>query len=71
MKNELTYAEAIEELEAIVSEIENEDIPVDDLSEKVKRASKLIQFCKGALHATEEEVRKILEELNQEKPGKA
>lgn len=64
----MTYAQAIEELEVIVGEIENEDISVDELSEKVKRASKLIQICKEALHTTEEEVKHILEELNQEKP---
>lgn len=71
MKDKLTYAQAIEELEVIVSEIENEDISVDDLSLKVKRASILIGICKEALHTTEEEVKQILEELNQEKPGKA
>ncbi|MBW6497128.1 MAG: exodeoxyribonuclease VII small subunit [Bacteroidales bacterium] len=67
MKNETTYSEAIEELEAIVNEIENEDISVDVLSEKVKRASILIGICRNALHTTEEEVKKILEELNQVK----
>lgn len=67
MKNETTYSEAIEELEAIVTEIENEDISVDVLSQKVKRASVLIGICRNALHTTEEEVKKILEELNQEK----
>ncbi len=67
MKNETTYSEAIEELEAIVSEIENEDISLDVLSEKVKRASVLIGICRKALHTTEEEVKKILEELNQDK----
>jgi exodeoxyribonuclease VII small subunit len=67
MKNEITYSEAIEELEAIVSEIENEDISVDVLSEKVKRASVLIGICRKALNTTEEEVKKILEELNQDK----
>ncbi|MEE4176106.1 MAG: exodeoxyribonuclease VII small subunit [Bacteroides sp.] len=67
MTDKITYSQAIEELEAIVSEIENEDISVDELSEKVKRASHLIQICKDALHSTEEEVKRILEELNQEK----
>jgi len=67
MKDKTTYSEAIAELEAIVNEIENEDITVDELSAKVKRASFLIRICRQALHATEEEVKKILEELNQEK----
>jgi exodeoxyribonuclease VII small subunit len=67
MKDNITYSQAIEELEAIVNEIENEDISVDVLSEKVKRASVLIAICRKALHTTEEEVKKILEELNREK----
>lgn len=67
MKDNITYSQAIEELEAIVNEIENEDISVDVLSEKVKRASVLIGICRKALHTTEEEVKKILEELNREK----
>ena len=52
MTEKLTYSQAIEELEVIVSDIENEDISVDELSEKVKRASKLIQVCKEALQTT-------------------
>ena len=67
MTEKLTYSQAIEELEVIISDIENEDISVDELSEKVKRASKLIQVCKEALQTTEEEVKRILEELSQEK----
>ncbi len=38
MGNKFSYTEAIVELEQIVEEIENDDISVDDLSEKVKRA---------------------------------
>lgn len=67
MKDKTTYSEAIQELEAIVNEIENENISVDELSVRVKRAAVLIGICKQALHTTEEEVKKILEELNQEK----
>lgn len=67
MEDKVSYSQAIEELELIVNEIENEDISVDELSEKVKRASMLIGICRQALNTTEEEVKKILEELNQEK----
>jgi exodeoxyribonuclease VII small subunit len=58
-----TYAEAFEELQKIVSEIENGEISVDILSEKVKRAALLIRICKNKLTSTEEEVGKILKEL--------
>jgi len=60
---EKSYSQAMEELEKIVSEIENEDISVDELSEKVKRAAGLIRVCKAVLHKTEEEVDAILKEM--------
>jgi len=63
MKNKTTYTQAISELEEIVNEIENEDIGVDELSEKVKRASVLIKICKDKLHKTEEEVGAVLKDI--------
>jgi exodeoxyribonuclease VII small subunit len=57
------YTEAFTELQEIVSEIENGEITVDELSEKVKRAAFLIKICKDKLAATEGDVNKILKEL--------
>jgi len=57
------YSEAFEELQAIVAEIEDGQISVDELSEKVKRASVLIKVCKSKLTSTEEDVAKILKAL--------
>jgi exodeoxyribonuclease VII small subunit len=53
------------ELEKILNEIESEEINVDMLAEKVKRAAYLIKFCKGKLRNTEEEVRKVLSEIQE------
>jgi exodeoxyribonuclease VII small subunit len=64
MNDKLTYTTAFEELQKIVSEIEQGAISVDELSEKVKRASQLIKICKSKLTSTEEEVNKILKELD-------
>jgi len=64
MKKEIPYTQAIEELEEIVSSIENEDVNVDELSVKVKRAAELIKICKSKLHNTEEEVNNILKDIN-------
>ena len=61
------YSEAIEELENIVAEIENEDISVDQLSDKVKRASELIRICRNVLFKTEAEVNSILKEIQDDK----
>lgn len=61
----MTYSQAIEELEKIINDMESENINVDVLTEKVKRASHLIKFCKGSLRTTEEEVKKALSEIDE------
>ena len=58
------YTAAFEELQLIVREIEEGQISVDELSEKVKRAAFLIKVCKAKLSSTEEDVNKILRELD-------
>lgn len=63
MSEDINYTQAFEELQTIVSEIEQGEISVDELSEKVKRASLLIQICKKKLSSTEEDVNAILKEL--------
>jgi exodeoxyribonuclease VII small subunit len=64
MNQNLNYAEAFEELQAIVNEIENGEISVDELSDKVKRATDLIRICKIKLTTTEENVNKILNDID-------
>jgi len=63
MSKELKYDEAFTELQQIVADLEDGEISVDDLSLKIKRASELIQLCKKKLTTTEEDVTKILKEL--------
>ena len=63
MEERLNYTSAFEELQNIVSEIEQGEISVDELSEKVKRATTLIKFCKLQLTTTAEDVNAILKEL--------
>lgn len=70
-KNEPAYSEALAELEGIVGEIENEEVEVDRLLEKVKRASFLLRYCREKLRYTEEEVKKVLSEMGgEEENGK-
>lgn len=63
MSKTIKYEEAFNELQQIVADLEDGEISVDDLSVKVKRASELIQICKDKLTSTEEDVTKILKEL--------
>lgn len=60
------YKEAIEEVESIVGEIENEGIDIDALAEKVKRAAYLIKHCKAKLKNTDNEVKKVLKDFEKE-----
>ena len=63
---ELTYSQALKELEKIVKEIESEEVDIDVLAEKIQRASQLIIFCKGKLRTAEDEVKKVLAEMGDE-----
>lgn len=65
MNKQPTYTEAFEELQRIVNDIEEGEITVDELSEKVKRAAELIRICKTKLTTTEEDVSRILKELEE------
>lgn len=58
-----SYREAITEVEEILASIENDELDVDELAEKVKRVSFLLKFCKDKLYKTQEEVEKVLKDM--------
>ena len=60
-----TYTEAYEELQALVELLENAEISVDELSEKIKLATELIKICEEKLTSTEQEVGKIIQSLSE------
>lgn len=64
MQKELTYTAAFDELKEIVDQLENDSISVDELTEKMKRATVLMKICRDKLTKTEEEVNKTIEELS-------
>jgi exodeoxyribonuclease VII small subunit len=57
------YTEAMEELETILAQLEEESVDVDELTAKVKRASELIQFCRDRLSNTRLEIEQVVAEL--------
>lgn len=65
----IDYTTAFEELQLIVAEIENGEISVDQLAEKVRKAAELIRICKDKLTATEGDVDRILRELESKENG--
>lgn len=58
---EINYQDALNELESIVSAIEEDDLDIDKLSEEVKRALELIQYCRQKLRNTEEDIQKAFD----------
>ncbi len=51
-KKQQSYEQALAELQGIVEAIENGQTSIDDLEVQVKRASELLQYCKGRLEGT-------------------
>lgn len=66
MAKKLTYEAALNELQMIVSEIEDQGIGIDELSKKVKRAAELLKFCQQKLRQTESDVNEILSQFDEE-----
>jgi exodeoxyribonuclease VII small subunit len=61
---ELTYEEALTQLQQIVKDLENREIKIDDLAEKVSKAKELVDFCREKLSKTEDEINKIIRPTN-------
>lgn len=64
-KKKMTYAQAIAELEQIAVKLQNEDCEIDELKTLTTRSLYLLRFCKEKLFETDEEVKKLLEELDE------
>lgn len=61
----LTYSQAIERLEKIVQQIDNNELEIDALSEKIKEANEIIAFCTEKLTKADKEIEKLLNEKHQ------
>ena len=59
MDNDQTgYAEALQELQAILTELEGETVDVDVLAVRVARADELLTLCRERLEAASVQVEK-------------
>jgi exodeoxyribonuclease VII small subunit len=66
MADDTKYREAIERLDEILGQIENEDIDVDELSLRVKEAVDLLRVCKAKIDKAELEVKQVVEDFSKE-----
>jgi exodeoxyribonuclease VII small subunit len=63
--SELGYADALAELESILSELESDTVDVDRLAVQVRRASELIGLCRGRIRDARVEVEQIVADLEE------
>ena len=65
MSNEETigYADAMQELEGILEELEGDELDVDVLAERVRRASELIKVCRSRINRAQDDVARIVADI--------
>ncbi|ADV42164.1 exodeoxyribonuclease VII small subunit [Bacteroides helcogenes] len=61
-KKKETYSQAMARLEKIVSQIDNNELEIDVLAEKIKEANEIIAFCSDKLISADREIEKLLSE---------
>ena len=66
MGTKITYTEAFEELQQIVNELENSEVSIDKLEQRIKRASTLLKLCREKLYKAEHSVAETLKNLEVE-----
>jgi exodeoxyribonuclease VII small subunit len=61
--DELSYDDAVLELQTILTSLQDETLSIDDLTDSIKRASELLESCNNRLRSTAEEVNKVINKL--------
>jgi exodeoxyribonuclease VII small subunit len=62
------YADAMTELEEILEELEGDDLDVDVLADRVRRASELIKTCRERIARAQSDVDRIVTDLEDFEP---
>ena len=63
------FDDALEELRGLMELLESDDITVDTLTQAIRRAAVLLKHCQSHLHATEDEVKTLMDELGVQSSG--
>lgn len=62
MEKEITYEEAMAQVEQIVKQVENNELGLEELSGKLKTALELVKTCKEKLTKTDREIQTLLQQ---------
>lgn len=60
---ELSYTQAVSELEAILRMMQGDECDIDRLTDYTRRATELLTECRSRLTTTDEQLRSILAQL--------
>ena len=60
-----SFSEAVQELEAILQHIDNDEIDIDRLAEELQRATKLLELCRHKIRKADVEVTQIAQKLEE------
>ena len=60
-KKNMKFEEAIQQPETTASQIENNELDIDQLADRLKEAQKLIKLCKDKLYKTDEKIKALLD----------
>jgi exodeoxyribonuclease VII small subunit len=63
VSDEVSYTDAITELEAIVASLERDELDVDVLAARVGRAAELIKLCRDRIGGARMEVERLVADL--------
>jgi exodeoxyribonuclease VII small subunit len=62
--NSLGYAQALDELDQILRELEGTDVDVDRLADRVARATQLIAVCRQRITAAKLRIDEVIADLD-------
>ncbi|MCG8460037.1 MAG: exodeoxyribonuclease VII small subunit [Holophagales bacterium] len=66
---ETSFSQAMQELEAILQRIDNDSVDVDRLAKELRRATVLLELCRGKIRKAEVEVSQIVQKLEEDGEG--
>lgn len=58
---EMKYEEAVSRLEEIVKKMENDELDIDQMAQKLKEAQQLIRLCKDRLTKVDADIKAVMD----------
>ena len=63
---ELSFSQAMEELESVLRRIEGDEVDIDLLGRELGRAAELLEICRKKIRRAEVEVQQIVEAIEED-----